>query len=183
LARAVAGEAAGLVFPLFMAGGWFTRNLIPSRLAEAGTAGWQMLEPFGCDPAVQDLAVSIAVEAGAGRLLLAAHGSLKSPVPGRIAQGVAERIALATGRPAEAAFIDQPPRIETVQRYGPDSICLPFFAMAGAHVAQDIPAALQKAGFRGRVLPALGLHSEVPGLIARAIAAGVPVCAGACRWA
>lgn len=182
LALAAAGPA-GLVFPLFMAGGWFTRSLIPSRLAEAGAAGWQVLEPFGCDPAVQDLAVRIAAGAGAGRVLLAAHGSLKSPVPGRIAQRVAEQIALETGWPAEAAFIDQAPRIEAAGGLGPDSICLPFFAMAGAHVTEDIPAALGKAGFQGRLLPAMGLHPEVPGLIARAIAAGVPVCAGACRWA
>ena len=47
----------GRVFPLFMAGGWFTRVHLPARLAAAGAAGWQVLEPLGCDPALHDLAV------------------------------------------------------------------------------------------------------------------------------
>ncbi len=60
---------------------------------------------------------------------------------------------------------------------------LPFFAAEGGHVSDDIPAALAKAAFRGRILPPLGLDARVPGIIAAAIARGVPVCAGACRWA
>ena len=36
LGRAVAGRASGLVYPMFMAGGWFTRVQIPAKLAEVG---------------------------------------------------------------------------------------------------------------------------------------------------
>ncbi|MCB6179637.1 cobalamin biosynthesis protein CbiX [Rhodobacter sp. Har01] len=182
LARA-ANRPPGVVFPLFMAGGWFTRSLIPARLAEAGASGWQVLEPFGCDPALHDLTLRIAAASGADRVLLAAHGSMKSPVPGAIAAHVAARITAETGLPATAAFIDQGPQIEAATGHGPRSVCLPFFAMAGGHVTDDIPGALAKAGFRGRLLPPVGLHPEVPGLIARAIAAAAPVCTGACRWA
>lgn len=178
-----AHPGGGVVFPLFMAGGWFTRSLIPARLAEAGIAGWQVLEPFGCDPALHDLTVRIAAETGAAQVLLAAHGSSKSAAPSAIAAHVAARIAAETGARAAAAFIDQTPQIEAAMGYGADSVCLPFFAMAGGHVTEDIPAALAKAGFGGRVLPPVGLHPEVPALIARSILAGVPVCAGTCRWA
>ena len=181
LAAEAAGEP-GVVVPLFMAGGWFTRTHIPQRLLDAGADGWQMLEPFGCLPALHDLTVQIAREAGAGRVLLAAHGSFKSPVPSAIAVHVSGRIAAEVGVPTAAAFIDQTPQLETATGYGADAVCLPFFAMAGGHVTADIPAALASAGFAGRILPPVGLDPRVPALIAAAILAGQQICSGACRW-
>jgi len=172
----------GLAFPLFMAGGWFARVHLPAKLAAAGAPGWQVLEPLGCDPAVHDLAIRLVQAQGADRILLAAHGSFKSPVPSDIAQHVAGRIAAQTGIRAEAAFIDQDPQLAGVTGYGVKSVCLPFFAADGDHVGKDIPAALQKAGFQGRLLPALGLDAQIPGIIARAILAGQSVCTADCRW-
>lgn len=183
LAAVTAGTGpAGLVYPLFMAGGWFTRIHLPRKLAEAGAAGWTVLEPMGCDPAVHDLAVTLAREAGAGAVLLAAHGSGRSAVPSDIARHVAGRIAAELGIRAEAAFIDQSPRIAEARAFPTDAVCLPFFAAGGGHVTGDIPAALSDAGFVGRLLPPLGADGRVPAIIARAIAAAVPVCAGTCRW-
>jgi len=181
LERAVRGRAGGVVFPMFMAGGWFTRVLIPEKLAGAGAGGWAVLEPFGCDPAVHDLCVTLVREAGAGRVVIAAHGSFKSPAPSQIALHVAGRIAAETGVAVETGFIDQEPRLAVLS--GGAGVCLPFFAAGGDHVSVDIPAALAEAGFRGRILPPVGLDARVPGLIAAAIARGTPVCAGACQWA
>jgi sirohydrochlorin ferrochelatase len=181
IARAVAGLPGGVVFPMFMAGGWFTRVQIPKKLAEAGAEGWTVLEPFGCDPAVHDLCVTLAREAGAAQVTLAAHGSFKSPVPSDIAVHVAGRIAAEAGSEVAAGFIDQEPQLSSLTGRG--GVCLPFFAAEGGHVSDDIPAALSKAGFTGRVLPPVGLDARVPGIIAAAIARGVPVCSGACRWA
>lgn len=174
--------APGVIFPLFMAGGWFTRVQIPARLAAAGATGWRLLEPFGCLTAVHDLAVRLAADSGGGRVLLAAHGSFKSAVPAAIAVQVAARITAETGLPAACGFIDQAPQLETLHGYGADAVCLPFFAMAGGHVSEDIPAALARSGFGGRLLPPLGADDRVPGLIAAAIANGTVICAGACRW-
>ena len=179
------GMAPGVIYPMFMAGGWFTRVQIPQRLATAGISGWQVLEPFGCDPAVHDLAVTLAAEAASpgARLILAAHGSSKSTVPSDIARHVASRIALETPLArAVPAFIDQPPQLATMTGFGPDSLCLPFFAAAGGHVTDDIPQALAAAGFEGRLLPPVGLDPRVPGLIAAAISAPLPVCMTDCRW-
>ncbi|MCU0904876.1 MAG: cobalamin biosynthesis protein CbiX [Tabrizicola sp.] len=181
IARAVAGLPGGVVFPMFMAGGWFTRVQIPKRLAEAGAVGWTVLEPFGCDPLVHDLCVDIVREAGGTEVILAAHGSFKSSAPSDIALHVAERIADSTGAKVAAGFIDQEPQLSSLT--GRAGICLPFFAAEGGHVSDDIPAALAEAGFSGRILPPVGLDARVPGIIAAAIARGVPVCAGACRWA
>lgn len=172
LAQAVAGQGAGVVFPMFMAGGWFTRVQIPGKLAEAGAKGWTVLEPFGCDPMVHDLCVTIAGEAGAGEVVLAAHGSFKAAAPSDIALHVAGRIGAEARARVAAGFIDQEPQLSTLTGFGPDAICLPFFAAEGGHVSADIPAALAKARFQGRILPPVGADARVPGIIAAAIARG-----------
>ena len=163
----------GLVYPLFMAAGWFTRTHLPERLAAAGGADWQVLPPFGLDPGVQTLARTIVQEQGlgaGGALLLAAHGSFRSPAPSEVARSVAADIAAALGLArADAAFIDQDPRLAEATGFGPASLCLPFFAAQGGHVVDDLPAALESAGFLGRVLPPLGLDPRVPALIAAAL--------------
>ncbi|MBN8633301.1 MAG: cobalamin biosynthesis protein CbiX, partial [Rhodobacterales bacterium] len=181
LARAVAGRPVGVVFPMFMAGGWFTRVQIPQQLARAGARDWSVLEPFGCDPAVHDLCVTLAREAGETQVILAAHGSFKSSAPAEIARHVAERIAAEAAAQVAVGFIDQEPKLSGLTGLG--GICLPFFAAGGGHVSDDIPAALEAAGFRGRILPPVGLDARVPGIIAAAIARGEQVCSGVCRWA
>jgi len=181
LARAVAGQAGGVVYPMFMAGGWFTRVQIPTKLAEAGAAGWTVLEPFGCDPALHELCVEIVREAGGREVILAAHGSFKSSAPSDIARHVAGRIAVGTGARVAVGFIDQEPQLRSLA--GGDGLCLPFFAAGGDHVSEDIPQALAEAGFHGRILPPVGLDARVPEIIAAALARGKAVCAGACRWA
>lgn len=179
-ALAAAGPG-GAVFPLFMAGGWFTRVHLPGQLAKAGAVDWRVLEPFGCLEAVQDLAVQLVLESGAAEAIIAAHGSFKSPVPAAIAGRVAAAVA-ARGLRVGCGFIDQEPRLAGLTGFGVQAVCLPFFAAEGGHVAKDIPAALAEAGFQGRLLPALALDARVPGLIAEAIRAGRGVCEGACRW-
>ena len=177
------GMAPGLIYPMFMAGGWFTRVQIPQRLAVAGIAGWTVLEPFGCDPALHDLVVTLVAEAAVQEVILAAHGSFKSSVPSDVARHVAARIAAEVPiARAVPAYIDQSPQLATTTGFGPGSLCLPFFAAMGGHVTDDIPKALTEAGFQGRILPPVGLDHRVPALIAAAILRGQPVCADRCRW-
>lgn len=162
----------GWVYPMFMADGWFTQIHLPQRLAAAGAApGWRILAPFGLDPALPALAAQILREAGIGdTLLLAAHGSFRSEAPARVAMAMAATLqeALSLQR-AEAAFIDQSPRLATVSGFPKDALCLPFFAAAGGHVTDDLPQALAEAGFAGRILPPLGLDPRVPALIAASL--------------
>ena len=173
----------GVVFPMFMSGGWFTRVALGQKLAAAGGAG-RILEPFGCDPAVQDLAVQIVTQAvgdiQGAEVLIAAHGSFKSSAPSDVAYHLARRFMTRGAGRAEAAFIDQDPQLTHVTGFGPSAVCLPFFAARGSHVAQDIPQAL--TGFAGRILPHLGGDARVPALIARAVLAGQSVCAEQCRY-
>lgn len=169
----------GVVYPLFMSGGWFTRTHLPARLAEAGGKDWRILPPFGEDAAVQALTVTLAREAAALRpaaevaVLLAAHGSFRSPAPSEVAYAMAVRIQTETGfARVMAGFIDQSPRIaEVAGSLAPGSIVLPFFAARGGHVIDDLPQALQEAAFDGTVLPPVGLDCRVPALIAAALRA------------
>ncbi len=173
----------GLVFPLLMAGGWFTRDHLPKQLAAAGGAAWRLLDPFGLDAGVQSLTVTLAREAAlaAGQppqdmhLLLAAHGSFRSPAPSEVAYAMAARIKADLGfASVQAAFIDQSPQIADVAATLPKrSIVLPFFAARGGHVIDDLPQALEAAGFTGRLLPPVGLDARVPGLIRRALRAAL----------
>ena len=175
----------GLLFPLFMAGGWFTRTHLPARLTAAGAQGWQVLEPLGCLTSLHDLAVQTAADAlqnHAGPLVLAAHGSSKTSVPSDIAVHVAAKIRTELGCEVHVAFIDQTPQLKDLPLLGDQAICLPFFAASGGHVTTDIPEALATSGFTGTLLPALGLRLEIPGLIAEAIRTASPVCVQDCRY-
>ncbi len=145
--EAEAAGRPGLVFPLFMAGGWFTRVQIPDRLRAAGADGWQMLEPFGCLTALHDLTVRIAAESGAAQIVVAGHGSFKSPVPAAITRHVADGSRARRGsRPVPPSSTSRRGWMTCRPRSAPR---LPaYFAMAGGHVAEDIPGAL-----RGRDSP------------------------------
>lgn len=167
LAQAVSG-GRGVIYPLFMAEGWFTQVHLPKRLQAAGGQGWHILPPFGTDPAIAALAVDLA-RAAARPILLAAHGSFRSNAPSEIAHDMAARIMADTGLPARAAFIDQAPQIAEVAATMRDASCLPFFAARGGHVIDDLPAALDEAGFTGPRLDPLGLDPRVPAIIAAAI--------------
>ena len=178
LARALDGADQAWVYPLFMADGWFTQTHLPARLAAASGARITQLPPFGLDPAVQALTITLALEAAAAagqapqetEVLLAAHGSFRSRAPAAVARAMAQLLAERGGfRRAETGFIDQDPQIATVAKtFGPGALCLPFFAARGGHVIDDLPEALAEAGFTGRLLDPVGLDSRVPGLIAAA---------------
>lgn len=194
LGMAVARSGAGgVVYPMFMADGWFTQTHLPARLRAAGArlaedgGAWRILPPFGLDPRLWDLAAQVVAEAceasgPAGHvprdLLLAAHGSFRSDAPSRVARAVAGYVAghvqarCGLAR-VEAAFIDQSPRLADARGFGAGSLCLPFFAASGGHVVEDLPRALDEAGFQGRLLPALGLDPRVPALIAAALVEAV----------
>lgn len=179
----------GLVYPMFMSGGWFTRVALGDKLRAAGGIGWQVLEPFGCDAKVHDLARDILAEALTGQdltkaaVLIAAHGSFKSAAPSDVAYALAAHVQRDLGLArCEAAFIDQAPQLAQVKGFGAGAICLPFFAAMGGHVSDDIPRALAEAGFGGRVLPPVGLDARVPQMIADSLLRAIPVCAQTCRY-
>lgn len=170
---------APLVLPFFMAEGFFTRQVLPARLAALGAGHLPHLLPFGLWPETAALAVRILRDAtdGAGwrmpdtRLLLAAHGSGRGPLAAEAARTVEARIAAGTDfADMRLGFIEELPFVADAARgLGPKAICLPLFVARWGHVRDDLPEALAEAGFEGRVLDPLGCQPEVPALIARAL--------------
>jgi sirohydrochlorin ferrochelatase len=167
-----------LVYPHFMADGWFTTKELPRRLRAAGAEDFDILPALGLDPAVPDLCLrraEAAVRAGghaAGEvaLVLAAHGSPSDPRPARVAGAVAEFLA-ASGRFREVipGYVDQPPFLADAARVDAPAVCLPFFAGRAGHVEMDLPEALAEAEFPGPLLDPVGADAEVPGIIAAAL--------------
>jgi sirohydrochlorin ferrochelatase len=182
LRAALQGLDEPVVFPLFMADGWFIRSLLPRALAEGGAPAARLLRPFGLLPETADLAVTVLREALAARgwaaadttLILAAHGSGRSPYPADAARAVQSAIALRLSfADSRLGFIEEPPElVEVAEGVGAQTLCLPLFVARWGHVADDIPAALHAAGFIGITLPPLGSDARVPAIIAGAISAG-----------
>ncbi|GGH48224.1 hypothetical protein GVY41_04875 [Frigidibacter albus] len=149
--------------------------------ANHGMRDVQILPPFGLDPgilplALQGLRAALAdhgLRAAEMGLIVAAHGSFKSPAPAAVARRLARAIiAELPFAEMRTAFIDQAPRIADFAGGLPaPALCLPLFAAAGGHVEDDLPAALAEAGFSGHILAPLGLAEGAPGLVAAALLA------------
>lgn len=165
-----------LIYPLFMAGGWFTQSELPRRLCTAGAQGVHQLSPFGEDPALLDIARDLIRKTVPGPLsdiavLLAAHGSGRSRGPALRTESFADTLRPLVRR-VTCGFVEEDPRIAHAARgFDGPAVCLPFFATEADHVRHDVPEALREAGFKGDLLPPLGLAPDVPALIAAAIRA------------
>lgn len=184
LDRAVTGLDAPLVFPFFMADGWFIRSALPDRLARSAARSPRLMTPFGLLPGTLALAAAIANVAAMARgwavrettLILAAHGSGRSPWPREAAEltakAVGETCAFAAIR---CGFIEEAPAIADVaSNAGNRALCLPLFVARWGHVETDLPAALAQAKFSGALLDPIGTAPGVPGIIARALTAAMP---------
>lgn len=174
-----AGPGA-LIYPLFMTGGWFTGEALRDRIADANA---QVLPPFGTDAGLPQLAADLVqtiLKANGWlsedvTLLIAAHGSGRSPNAARDTSEFAASLArLLPLRQLEIGYIEESPFLrEVANDLGPRSICLPFFAAEGEHVIQDIPEALNAAGFTGLLLDPIGRATQIPALVARRLRAAL----------
>ncbi|NVK97636.1 CbiX/SirB N-terminal domain-containing protein [Ruegeria pomeroyi] len=164
------------IYPLFMARGWFVTSALPRRL---GGRANPILDPLGIDQGLPALiAAHLAKELDQrgwpladSALVLAAHGSGRSRNPSAVANGFAEQLQSHLGLARlSVGFVEETPSItEAARRHGAMSLCLPFFACAGGHANEDVPQALEQAGYAGDLLPVLGELPPVPALIARRI--------------
>ena len=178
LEHALAAMDAPLIYPFFLAEGFFTGTALPRRLAAAGLADPRRLAPFGTDPALPALMGETATRGAAaagldpehGHLLIAAHGSKVSRTSTATTWAMVDRLR-ATTRFARvsAGFVEEPPFLEDAARGLGPAVCLPFFALSAGHVTDDVPRALAHAGFEGPLLPPIGEARDVPRLIASAL--------------
>lgn len=183
LEAAVAGLPAALVYPFFMAEGWFTRKQLPKRLAGAGATGLRQLPAFGHDPAMPAFLCRVAQEGAAEAglvprdttLVLAAHGSQVSRASAEITESQAQALRATAGfRAVVTGYVEETPFLADAARVEGPALCLPFFATRAGHVADDVPEALAEAGFTGPLLPAIGEHPDAARLIAEALQRALP---------
>ena len=175
LDAALDGLQAPLIYPFFMAEGFFTGTLLPRRLAEAGAHDARQIAPFGVDPALPALMARVALAAADSapaqtNLLVAAHGSKVSRTSADSTHAMVAALGPLTGfARIIPAFVEEAPFLEDQARALGHGICLPFFALEAGHVVGDIPEALEAASFHGPILPPIGQHPDVPALIAAAL--------------
>ena len=177
LPGALNGLSYPLVYPFFMAEGYFTGEVLPRRLSQLPAAARQ-LPAFGSDAdlprIVGEAAVKGARDAGlapeSATLLLAAHGSQVSPASRMATMGLVESLTASLPfRSVLAGFIEEAPLLADAAKGRRETICLPLFTLAAGHVLTDVPEALAEAGFEGPVLQHIGAHAAVPALIAAAL--------------
>ncbi len=175
LDTALAGLAAPVVYPFFMAEGYFTTDVLPVRLQGHNA---HPLPPFGMDPSLPALVRDAALEGALAHgfvpedttLLLAAHGSQVSPASKRRTCDIVRILRGSSPfQGVTAGFIEEEPLLADVARGLDHAMCLPLFTLQAGHVEGDIPQALAEAGFEGPLLAHIGAHPAVPRLIATAL--------------
>ena len=151
-----------VVVPFFVSGGYYTNEVIPRELGLSGASTRfggrtvRLTEPVGAHPAIAELIVRRAREAGAvggDCLAVLGHGTQRNPDSATNVLALAERIR-ATGVFAEVVtvFLDQEPRMldawDMTTCY--TMAMVPLFVAAGWHVDETIPADLEAAGVSTR---------------------------------
>jgi sirohydrochlorin ferrochelatase len=164
-----------VLFPLFMADGWFTGTALPARLIGQRI----ILPPLGLDPALPELADFIlraeinnrGWEISETEIVIAGHGGQNSTNPAKATQSFATALtSLLPVKKIEIGFVEEAPFLNDMARgSGSKSLCLPFFAAKGLHVRQDIPELFEQAGYTGELLDPIGLAPQIPNLIAKSI--------------
>lgn len=152
-----------VIYPLFMAKGWFVTSALPKRL---GNRKARILDPLGVDPDLPALAAKALRETLLGKgwdaaktdLVLAAHGSGRSRNPSAVAIEFSNELArFVTFQSIRVGFVEETPSIaEAATGADNQSLCLPFFACTGGHVREDVPQELKRARFNGHVMPVVG---------------------------
>lgn len=174
LPDAVQGLNRPMVYPFFMAEGYFTGEVLPRRLEQLSVPCRQ-LPAFGSDESLPELvskaalagAAAAGLEPGSSTLLLAAHGSQVSPASRLATQRLAEVLsAKLPFRAIVTGFIEEAPFLPDVARGLGHALCLPLFTLNAGHVLGDVPEALAEADFQGPLLAHIGAHPDVPGMIA-----------------
>ena len=179
----VAARTSGpiLLYPFFMATGYFVNVKIPKRLADAGVAGrCRILPVFGLEGPlpviIRDKALSaadeIATPAEHCRLLLVGHGSKVARASAEATEAVAACLREMGGfARVETAFLEEAPFLDdVVQSDTRPTVVVGFFNGDGLHAAEDVPQAVGRFDGPITYTGPVGAFPEVSQLIARSIA-------------
>ncbi|MAZ01952.1 MAG: hypothetical protein CMN56_02330 [Sneathiella sp.] len=187
-------EGKVFLFPFFMSNGYFVSSRIPELFElEVGKRiesrqQLYMCDPLGTDPELAAIIVTMAREICCDhqympkevQLVLAAHGSEKSPASAKAAylqqQAVKDRDDFAD---VFVAFLSQAPRLDEILSAchddGKPVIVVGLFAADGPHAAEDVPGVISewrqhaRSGRSIHYAGAVGPRPEITDLIQQSI--------------
>ena len=146
-----------LIYPFFMADGFFCNRILPKKIAEAtgsdprepGSPA-QLLKPFGVSDWLEDAVMGALVRdmdqlgliGSQPHLLIAAHGASVDRQSSKRANELADSLRQ-TGyfRDVSCAFLDEAPHLNCViGTMLPNTLVLPLFNGLGSHSVDDMAA-------------------------------------------
>ncbi len=167
-----------VIYPFFMADGFFVRTRLKDRVVAAEVAKpWESFPPLGIDPGLPEIVLQHAERAAkaadfapaATTLLLVGHGSKFGP-----ASADATRAAAAAVKDASVfadvatAFLEEAPSVEdALHRIGSPVVVSGFFSGDGMHAGDDVPDAIARSGRAAIYAGPIGNESAVSALILR----------------
>ena len=190
IAETLAGFATDevLVYPVFLADGYFTRRRLPQLIdsgqdAPAVRRRVRVLPPLGVDPGLADLvadevwrsAQAAHMAADAVTVVLLAHGTPRDAASRQAAEILAQRLAARRRfHGVRPAFLEEPPSLAQVLDGIPGpAVVVGLFAGEGLHGGDDAPQLVRQAGrtdivFAGNVGAFPGMADVVAAAIRRA---------------
>lgn len=188
------------VVPMFLAEGYYTREVVPRELGlrgpvtRDGTRVIHYCAPVGAHPRMASLVLRRALETARlsaderrrAALVVIGHGTERNATSSATVRRITQRLSLESDfGSVHSGFLDQEPRIEKVVADvdAEQLVLVPFLLAEGWHTRETIPKSLALDGARtrrdGRVLwytPPVGTMREVAGVaVATARAAGAAI--------
>jgi len=175
------GARTILIYPYFMAAGYFVTTKIPGRLMDVDFASrCRVLSPLGADAGLPSMIMRQAIasaesnlgqKSDACRLLLVGHGSKVSRASANATEAVAVKLReMARFGSVMTAFLEEAPEVaEVIIADERPTVVVGFFNGDGLHAGEDVPEALASAAGPVSYTGAIGALPEVGGLIANAV--------------
>ncbi len=145
-----------VIYPLFMADGYFVNKAIPRQFAPHEDRDLTVLTPLGLHPGLPSLVAQLAVDTAraAGvdarlhELLLAAHGSKHEPASRLATDDVAGKLRqLDRFAGVSVSFLEEAPFVaDQLAAISRPVIVVGLFAGQGMHGAGDVPEAVRESG-------------------------------------
>ena len=187
LEQVLAGGASRLlVYPLFMAAGYFTKKVLPGRIMAHLKAGRHRLAltfaaPLGTDQALPALSLRRSLETAqkagfdpaGSRLLIVGHGSGQGPESARATRDFAARVRQRSPFACvETAFLEEEVFLkEALRQTSKPTVVEGFFSGDGMHAGDDVPTALAETGANAVYAGSIGADPRLGALIAASVGA------------
>lgn len=165
------------VVPMFLAEGYFTRQVVPRELGSVRPH--KLWPPIGVHPRMPELVLarahSMPVEPRRSVLIVIGHGTERSVTSSHSVEAITERLRECSDYAGvHCGFLDQKPYIANVleQNRAARIVMVPYFMADGWHVRETIPRSLGLTGKRtnrnGRTIwytQAVGTLPEIADLV------------------